>query len=57
MSNISRESGNQLLDWLIHEVKINHYDPYVTPPRAPYTQDEITSELKLRLEKFDSLGF
>lgn len=51
--DIGRESSKDLLDWFENEVKIWHYDPVETPPRAPYELDELREELVRRLEKFD----
>jgi hypothetical protein len=57
MNNIREESGRKLLEWFEHEVRIHHYDPCETPPRAPYTLPALEEELLRRLDKFDSLGF
>lgn len=57
MENIKAESGKDLLEWYEREVRIHHYDPVETPPRAPYSLYELEAELLRRLEKFDSIGF
>lgn len=57
MKPIESETGSDLLIWYSREVKINHYDPYNTSPRAPYTEDELEAEIIRRLGKFDSIGF
>lgn len=57
MENIKDQSGRNLLEWYEREVRIHHYDPVETPPRAPFTLHELEGELLRRLEKFDSLGF
>jgi hypothetical protein len=57
MENIKLQSGKNLLEWYEREVRIHHYDPVETPPRAPYSLYELEAELLRRLEKFDSIGF
>ena len=57
MENIKFQSGKTLLEWYNDEVRIHHYDPVETPPRAPYSLYELEEELLRRLEKFDSIGF
>lgn len=47
--NIKNEKLSDLLEWFESEVKIHHYDPFQTPPRAPYTLDELRDELEIRL--------
>jgi hypothetical protein len=54
---IVEESGKDLLDWFEQEVKIWHYDPVETPPRAPYHIDELRTELYRRLRKSDHYNF
>jgi hypothetical protein len=50
---IENETSKKLLEWYEDEVKIHHYDPVQTPPRAPYALDALRDELLRRLEKFD----
>jgi hypothetical protein len=50
---IETEKSKDLLEWFEQEVKIHHYDPVATPPRAPYELDELRDELLRRLEKAD----
>jgi hypothetical protein len=50
---INKETSKRLLEWFEDEIKIHHYDPVETPPRAPYTLYELRDELSRRLEKFD----
>jgi len=57
MDDITKEHSNNLIEWLEQEVRINHYDPVETPPRAPYSLNELRSELARRLAIFDRIGF
>ena len=57
MNDIKQESGRKLLEWFEQEIRIHHYDPGETPPRAPYTLPALEDELLCRLDKFDSIGF
>jgi hypothetical protein len=54
---INKETGIDLLNWFEDEVKIHHYDPVQTPPRAPYELYELKDELIRRLEKSDYYSF
>jgi hypothetical protein len=56
MNDITKEHSNNLIEWLELEVRIDHYDPTTTPPRAPYSLNDLRCELARRLAVYDSIG-
>ena len=47
--------NRQLLESYECWVRVNHYDPFETPPLPPFEKDDIEYELLRRMKEFDYL--